>query len=327
VINKFSKLDIDHFFRILGKVMIKVCTTTSSFGDYDYPPEISLVKNPYGRRLTEEEAGAYLTEQNPAGLIAGVEPLTRKVLEGAPSLKVISRCGVGLDSVDVTAARDLGIAVLNTPEAPVMSVAELTLGLILAVLRHIPELDRELRLGNWPRKKGRLLSGKTVGIAGCGRIGTKVAELILPFGVECLGYDPFMESHPLCSLVKKDELLKRSDIITLHLPLTLETRNFLARREFGLMKAGAVVINTARGDLINEQDLEKALNAGKLGGAGLDVYHDEPYRGPLTGLKAPAVLTPHTASSAREARRQMELDALGNLIEELRNKGILTAGN
>src|SRR6056297_2069170 len=152
--------------------MKNIITTTSSFGIMDFPKEFNVINNPYKRRLTQDEAIELIEKYQPVGIIAGVEPLTRKVLEKAKNLRVISRCGVGLDSVDLKAAKDFDIKVTITPDAPVVSVAEITLGLILALLRRINVLDSNIRNGGWKGPKGNLLSGKTVGIIGCGRIGS-----------------------------------------------------------------------------------------------------------------------------------------------------------
>jgi D-3-phosphoglycerate dehydrogenase len=251
-------------------------------------------------------------------MIAGVEPLTGKVLGKANNLKVISRCGVGLDTVDMEAARRLGIRVVNTPDAPTQAVAELTIGLILAVLRKIPQLDAGIRRGGWKGSKGNLLSGKTVGIIGCGRIGSRVAELCSSFGCEIIGHDRFMESHPSINLVGFEELLESSDIITLHIPLTNENMNLISKECIAKMRTGALIINASRGGLIDEEALFEALDQGKLSGAAVDCFVKEPYYGRLAELDN-AVLSPHMGSSTHETRKVMEQEAFNNLIKELVN--------
>lgn len=298
---------------------MKVLCTTSSF-DATIPAAIAVVKNPYGRRLTEAEVSQLLAEHRPDGLIAGVEPLTRAVLErarAAGSLRVISRCGVGLDSVDLKAAKELGIEVRNTPQAPVRSVSELTVALILAALRSIPTADAAIRRGEWLRLKGGLLATRTVGIIGCGRIGSAVAALVAPFGSTLVGFDPIVREHPACTMVRLDELLAASDVVSLHAPLTEATRHLIDSDALERMKPSALLVNTARGALVDEEALVDALRSGRLGGAAFDVYEEEPYTGPLIELPEKTVLTSHIASSAKEARAVMEAEAVQNLIDAL----------
>lgn len=299
---------------------MKVLCTTSSF-DAEIPSGIDVVKNPFARRLTEAEVSQLIGEHRPDGLIAGVEPLTRAVLTRAAAgtpLRVISRCGVGLDSVDLEAAGELGIEVRNTPGAPVPSVAELTIGLMLAALRSIPAADAAIRRGDWLRLKGGLLGTRTVGIVGCGRIGSAVAALVAAFGSTILGFDPVVSEHPLCQMVGLDDLLARSDVVSLHAPLTDATRHLIDAHALSRMKPHALLVNTARGALIDEEALVAALTENRLGGAALDVYDVEPYTGPLVGLPQKTVLTCHIASSAREARAVMEAEAVQNLVSALR---------
>lgn len=275
-----------------------------------------IVLNPHGRRLDEAQIGALL-DAGTVGLIAGLEPLTASVLRNAGGLRVISRCGVGLDNVDRDAAKALGIALYCTPEAPADSVSELTLGLMLACLRQIPRADRMVRAGEWQRPSGALLSGKQVGLLGLGRIGRRVAALCRAFGAAVLACDPQIERAESIERVALDELLARSQILSLHAPLTPQTRHLIGARALARMPRGALLINTARGELVDSDALRAALVSGHLGGAGLDVYEHEPYRGPLTGL-AQVVLTPHMGSAARETRSRMELEAAENLLAGLR---------
>jgi D-3-phosphoglycerate dehydrogenase len=301
---------------------MKVVCTTSSF-DAAIPDSFDVVKNPHGRRLTEEEVTALLVEETPDGLIAGVEPLTRAVLEAAVKagdgrLRVISRCGVGLDNVDLDAAADLGIEVRNTPTAPVPSVAELTVGLMLAALRSIPAADAAIRRGDWLRLKGGLLGSRTVGLVGCGRIGTAVATLVAPFGATLIGFDPEVRSHSLCRMVSFEDLLAQSDIVSLHAPLVPGTRHLIDADALRRMRPNAVLVNTARGALVDERALADALAEGQIAGAAVDVYEEEPYTGPLVNMRERTVLTSHIASSAREARAVMEAEAVKNLVDVLR---------
>ena len=234
-----------------------------------------------------------------------------------PELKVISRCGAGLDNVDLEKAKELDIKVFSTPYGPTLAVAELTLGLMLDLLRKITTMDRELRTGVWKKQMGSLLTGKKVGILGCGRIGQKVAELLATLGVQIAYYD-------ICSfeggilLMSKNELLSWADIITLHCSANEDGKPVIGESELNLMKDNSWLINASRGGLVDENALYSALNEGKLAGAALDVFDNEPYEGPLRSLDN-VILTPHIGSYAKEGRIQMEKDAVQNLINGLQN--------
>lgn len=222
-----------------------------------------------------------------------------------------------MDNVDVRAAEDLGIAVRNTPEAPVTSVAELTVGLIFAGLRHIPETDAAVRSGAWPKARGGLLAGKTVGIIGCGRIGTAVARMLAPFGCTVYGSDPVVKTHDACRMVGLRRLLSESDVVSLHAPLNEHTRHLINAETLSAMKPTALLVNTARGALIEETALVAALRSDRLSCAALDVFEEEPYTGPLTELSHKTILTSHVGSGAAEARAVMEMEAVRNLAEVL----------
>lgn len=305
----------------------KILITTSSFGRSDgsvldaikaagYEP----VLNPYGRKLTEDEVSRLIGEVKPVGMIAGVEPLTGKVLEEADGLKVISRCGIGMDSVDMPAAERLGISVRNTPDAPTLAVAELTVGLMIDVLRRISLMDRSIRSGGWDRPTGMLLSQKTVGIVGCGRIGTSVAKLLEGFQCELIGSDSYIETHPLIEIIGLDSLFARADIISFHVPYSEETHHMINADNVSRVKKGAIVVNTSRGGIIDEDVVYQALIDGHLGGAGIDCYEQEPYKGRLIDCEQ-AVLTSHVGSYAKESRVQMEREAADNLLEALNGLG------
>lgn len=301
--------------------MIVLCTV-SSFNADTLLRDATVIKNPFKRKLTEPEVIALIEEYQPVGMIAGVEPLTRDVLKKAKKLKVISRCGIGLDLVDLEASRELGIVVTNTPDAPTISVAELTLGMILGLMRHLHTTDAGIRQGKWERPMGMLLNGKTVGIIGCGRIGTNVAKLFSAFGCRVLGYDPYLERHDYCDLISIDRLFAQSDIITLHVPYSNENHHFIKAEKLAAMKSGAVLVNAARGGLVDEQALYEALKSGHLGGAALDCFEEEPYTGPLRNLDN-VILTAHIGSYAKEARILMEQQAVDNLLRELRRLGVI----
>lgn len=307
------------------QAMDKIFISTSSFAEYDKAP-LAILKekglkaalNPHGRTLTKEEITHFL--DGAIGLIAGTEVLDKDVLFSSRSLKVISRCGTGIDNVDVKAAETLDIKIFNTPDAPTLAVAELTIGLIFALLRRLVEADSGIREGKWKKYMGSLLHNKKVGIIGLGRIGKKVSELLIPFGVEILSCEPnpdkdFINTYRIKNMLLK-ELLPKADIVTLHLACNKEKRYFLGKEELALMKTSAFLINTARGGLIDEEALIDSLKNNKISGAAIDVYEREPYTGPLRELKN-IVLTSHIGSYAKEARIRMEKEAIENLIKGL----------
>lgn len=299
---------------------MKVAITTSSFAKFsDAPLEllrargVDYILNPHGRALTEDEAIELL--QGCVGVAAGTEPLTRRVMEALPALKVISRCGVGMDSVDREAAADRGIAVRNTPDGPTLAVAELTVGYALDLLRMVSRMDREVRAGVWKKRMGNLVQGKKVGIVGLGRIGRAVARLFAAFGAELAFADPVATDGHI-SKKSLEDLLAWADIVTLHCPKTASGAPLLDGERLGHMRQGAWLINAARGGLVDEAALAALLESGRLAGAALDVYGQEPYTGPLARLDT-VILTPHIGSYAREARIQMEVDTIKNLLDAL----------
>ncbi len=299
---------------------MKVAITTSSFARYSKEPldlldqeKIEYVLNTTGRTLTEEETIKLLT--GCAAVAAGTESYSKHVLDVLPELKVISRCGTGMDNIDFAAAKTHGITVCNTPDGPVAAVAELTIGLMLTLLRHVPHQDRDIRNGIWKKRMGNLLAGKRIGIVGFGRIGKAVARLLEPFGVEIAYHDPFIEdkNFPRLGL---DALMNWADIITLHCAKPKNSGPLLDIGRLSLMQPGSFVINVARGGVIDEEALYGLLSAGHLGGAALDVYAREPYKGPLKTMDN-VILTPHIGSYAREARIIMETDTVKNLLTAL----------
>lgn len=273
--------------------------------------------NPYGRTLNAAEVIELAADCD--GILSGNEPLTADVLAQLPRLRCISRCGSGTDNVDLAAARAHGIDVYRTPDAPVQAVAELALGLVLTLLRRIHELNAAVHAGGWPRLLGRSLADRDVGIVGLGRIGQAVAGLLTPFGCRIQASDPSPDSvawgrsHGV-QMVTFEELLARAEIVLLHAPAG--ERTLLGERELGRMPAGALLINTSRGSLLDESALHSALVDGRLAGAALDVFQREPYRGPLAELEN-VVLTPHIASFTAESRAAMEREAVAHLIEGL----------
>ena len=300
---------------------MKVAVTTSSFARFSDEPlrllreaGIEVVPNPHGRVLTEEEAAKVLS--GCVGVCAGTEPLTAALFERLPDLKVISRCGTGMDNVDLEEAKNRGITVRNTPDAPTRPVAELVLGLALDLLRHISIMDRGMRQGEWKKHTGHLLQGKVLGIVGLGRIGRAVAEIFQFMGCEILYHDPFVSEFSGYTPLPLNDLLSQSDIVTLHCPKTPDGKPLIDGEQIRLMKDGAYIINAARGGLVDEASLYAAINTQKLAGAAVDVFTKEPYKGPLVEL-ANVILTPHIGSAAQEARVRMEVDTVKNLLEAL----------
>jgi D-3-phosphoglycerate dehydrogenase len=225
--------------------------------------------------------------------------------------------GTGLDSIDLTAAKELGIAVINTPDAHVEAVAELTLAGILDVFRHVSQAGRSIREGSWRKPMGRLLHGKVVAIVGLGRIGKALVRLLHPFDVTLLAYDPFPDEDFAgqfgIQYLSLESLLPLADVVTLHLPYSTDNYHLFDDRLLALMKPDSILVNCARGGLVDEAALFTHLQSGKLAGAYLDTFEKEPYEGPLTTLEN-IVLTPHIGSYAAECRLRMETEAVENLL-------------
>jgi D-3-phosphoglycerate dehydrogenase len=284
--------------------------------------EIEVVMNPYGRVIKEDEMVELIKDMD--GIIVGIDPITKRVIYNASKLKVISKYGVGVDNIDLESAKERNIVVTNTPNANSNAVAELTVGLIISVLRNIPLSDRRVREKKWDRFIGYELYGKTLGVIGTGSIGKRIIKLLKGFDLNILCYDKFPDyewaEKENIKYVNFDELLKRSDIITIHIPLTEETRHLISERELSLMKKTAVIINTSRGGIINERDLYKFLKEGKIYGAGLDVLEDEPpQNSPLIELDN-VVITSHIGAHTQESIENMAFMAIDNLISVLKGK-------
>jgi len=308
--------------------MSKILFTTSSF-DLKNFAEIEtlksngfeLVLNPLKKRLNEVQIKDLL-EEDVVGIVAGLEPLTENVLCGAKGLKVISRCGIGLDNVDLKTASKLGISVFNTPDAPTRAVAELTLSHILSLSRRIVEADRLVRAGNWESLMGSLISMQTIGIIGYGRIGRMVASLLQAFGAKVIVHDKYYTPEGEIKSVSLEELLRESDIVSLHMPYSPENHHFINSDRLRLMKKGALLINIARGGLIDEESLFLALKSGSLGGAALDSFENEPYQGPLINCTN-VQITAHMGSYAKESRSMQEAEACIELMKGLRLNGLI----
>jgi len=302
--------------------MKKILITTSSFGRECTEPlkmiraaGFDYVLNPHQRKLTEDELIQLLLEHTPKYHIAGTETIGHMAIEAArPFLKLISRCGIDINNIDLEAAQEAGIKITNTPEAPTRAVAELTIGVMLDLLRGISYCDRNVRRGEFKKPMGNLLFGKTVGIIGCGRIGTAVTEILTVFGAVVIGYDKYAQENETIKLVSFDELIEISDIISLHLPFIEDNRHFINAQTMNTMKDGVIILNISRGGLIDEGALYEAVKSGKVKGAGLDCFENEPYKGALTELDN-VVLTAHIGSYALETRIEQEISAVKNVLE------------
>lgn len=260
-----------------------------------------IVSNDTGRILSREEQKELIRDAY--AIIAGTEKYDREMLDGCDSLKVVTRFGVGTDNFDLQAMRDMGIQVGVI--ANYNAVAEFALTLILSVMKNLPRYDQAARAGKWSRFQMRELTGKTVGLVGFGRIGRRLAELMSGFGVTILAYDPYMNEEAAkerkVQSVSLEELLERSDVVSLHLPSTKETYHLINKENIGKMRDGAYLINTSRGALVDEEALYEALACGKLSGAALDVFEKEPVTAdnPLFGLEQ-TVIAPHVSALTYE---------------------------
>jgi D-3-phosphoglycerate dehydrogenase len=280
---------------------------------------IDYVINPLGRRLKEEELADMVADFDV--LIAGTEPITANVLSHARRLRLISRVGIGLDNVDLIAAEGRGIKVSYTPDAPGPAVAELTIALMLSLLRSVHVANLQLHAGRWQRHLGRRIAEVTLGIIGAGRIGARVLRRIPAFGTPRVlvnDINPNLKFDPDLKLewVDKEEIYRNADLISLHLPLTLHTKNMIRREQLLQMKPGALLINTSRGGIVNEADLAEALRSGHLGGAAIDVFEHEPYSGELTRIES-CLLTSHMGSMSVDCRARMEIEATEEAVRFL----------
>ncbi len=260
--------------------------------------------------------------------------VTAEVIAAAPKLKVVGRAGVGVDNIDIEAATDRGVIVMNTPSGNTIAAAELTFAHMLAGARFIVPASQSMSEGRWDRKKytGSELNGKTLGILGLGRIGTELAKRAMAFQMEVLAYDPYLTETRAKSLgvtlATFDEVIEKSDFVSVHIPLTKETRHMVGKEAFARMKDGARLVNCARGGIIDEAELIKALESGKLASAGLDVYEDEPppEDSPLRSVKN-LVLTPHLGASTEEAQENVGIDVAKQMIDTLKGGMVVNALN
>jgi len=305
--------------------MHKIFISTSTFAVHSNDPvkilettNSEIIFNTLSQKMTSDELIKYAYDAT--GIIAGTELYSKEVLEQLSKLKVISRLGVGMDNIDLKIAKQKGVKIYKTQTTPAPAVAELVLGLMLDLARKISHQNNTLKSGTWKKEMGNLLHGKTLGIIGMGTIGKTLVKLVKGFNFNIMAFDLFQDEQfakkygvNYCDL---DTLLSESDIISIHLNLTDETNQLMNATQIRKMKQGSILINASRGEMIEEEVLYKALKEKRIFGAGLDVFNDEPYSGPLTGLDN-VILTPHIGSYAKELRIQMEIEATENLIRGL----------
>lgn len=282
------------------------------------------------RDMTENELIALLTPARFSAVIADVDAFTAKVIaSAAPALKIIARFGTGYDAVDVAAANQAGVIVTNTPGANAVSVAELTFGFLICLSRYILLQDRAIRLGEWQRTIGPELFGKTISLFGMGAIGAEVAKRCRAFGLKVLAYDPCprpgLESQLDFQYVDFETALRLGDFVSLHSPVTPKNREFINKTTLSMMKPSAFLINTARGELINENDLIEALQNRRIAGAALDAFQQEPPGDKRFFELDNLILTPHAGGNSFEAIERMGLDAAQEVIRVLSGKAPLHA--
>jgi len=309
--------------------MYKALITTVPFGDKNtYPLDllddnnIEYLINPLNKKLTEDELVSLVSDFDV--IIAGTEQISDKVMEKASNLKMISRVGIGLDSVNLLAAKKRNIQVSYTPDAPAPAVAELTIGMMLMLLRSVHVSNSQMHSGEWYRFFGRRLSEVTIGIIGVGRIGQGVLEHLKGFGspkilVNDISVKDDISNRFNVEWSSKEEIYKQSDIVSLHLPLTGKTKNMIKRDHLFSMKKDAIIINTSRGGIINESDLYKVMQSGHLSGAAIDVFDNEPYSGDLKRIER-CLLTAHMGSMSVDCRSRMEIEATEEAVRFLTGK-------
>ena len=307
-----------------------VLVTPKSYGAIDFSLKTDLEKqvgrviyNDLGRSLNEDDLIGMVGEID--GFIAGLDHITRNVIKAAPNLKVISRYGVGMDRVDLAAATSQGIVVTNTPGSNSTSVAELTIALILVLLRKICQLNELTKSGQWTQLNTLSLKNKQVGLIGFGAIGKETAKRLKSFGCRISVYDPYVPESVLqdCMVQSNDleSLLSEADVVSLHLPANKETEKFVNKSFLSKMKIGAFLINTARGELLDNDAVLSALESGQLGGLAIDAYDQEPpnTKDPVFAFKQ-VIATPHCGSHTDDAMNSMGRMALNQCLSVLRGE-------
>src|SRR5690625_5250444 len=306
---------------------VKILITPRSFAKFDKEPfellkkfNAEVVINPYGRSLTKQERISLVGDID--GIIVGVDPIDQEVMDSAPKLKAIAKYGVGTDNIDLDYAKEKDIPVTITEGANKDAVAEYTIALMLSVARKVVQIDNECRKLNWSKITTIDTYGKTLGLIGVGQIGKTVVKRLKGFDMNILAYDlhrdnKFAKENNMTYVEQLDELLKKADFISLHLPLNESTKNIIGKRELQLMKENAILINTARGGLIDEDALLVALEHNYIWGAGLDVFKEEPPTNKKLLSNSNLVIGSHCAASTQQATINMGKVATKQLIESL----------
>ncbi|MGB9664702.1 MAG: phosphoglycerate dehydrogenase [Ignavibacteria bacterium] len=283
--------------------------------------------------LKEDEIVSIINDYNVLIVRSGTK-VTKKIINSSSNLELIARAGAGVDNIDVNAATHRGIIVMNTPGGNTLSTAEHTMALLLSMCRNIPLANYELKQGLWDRKKylGTELFGKKIGIIGLGKIGKEVAIRCKAFGMEVLGYDPVLTQDVAqkigVKLVSIDEIFEQSDIITVHVPLSNETKNLIDKKAISKCKDGVKIINCARGGIVNEEALLEGLKSGKVSAAALDVFEKEPPQFPNELIEHPkVVVTPHIGASTKEAQEKVSIQIANQIIDFYKNGNLIGAVN
>jgi len=313
--------------------MAKVLITTIPFGDPEPMPLKMLKKagidytiNPFNRKITEDDLKEIISDYD--GLIAGTETISKEVIDLATKLKIIARVGVGTDGVNLNYAKHKGIKVTYTPDAPGPAIAELTIGFMYSLLRSTHTANLQIRDGKWNRSIGRSFSDMTIGVVGAGRVGSKVIDLVNKIGckkllVSDLYHNETLREHYGFEWSKKEVLFKEADIITFHVPLTADAKGMVKKDELLSMKKDVLLINTARGGIIDESDLYDVMQSGHIGAVAIDVFEKEPYSGSLVNIDR-CLLTPHIGSASRECRSKMEQESVEEIIRFFNNEDLLS---
>ena len=300
---------------------------------------MDILRNEKGLQVDEkvglkpEELKQIIGEYD-AILIRSATKVTKEIIEAGKKLRVIGRAGVGVDNVDLAAATQCGIIVMNTPEGNTISTAELSFSMLMAVSRNIPQADAHVKKGEWKRNKfkGAELNGKTLGIVGFGRIGREVAKRALAFNMKLMVFDPFISKEAVkewpVEFVDFPALIKEADFITFHTPLTNETKNLLNAETFKLCKKGVRIVNCARGGIVDEVALVEAIQSGQVAGAAFDVFMSEPPAPDNPLLKLPQfICTPHVGAVTEEAQENVALDVAKQVLDALADRAIKNAVN
>lgn len=311
---------------------MRVLITTVPFGEQNRTPinllnqnNVDYFLNPYNRKFSENELLELIKDFDI--VIAGTDKFSKKILNEAKKLKFISRVGIGLDSLDLLEIKSKGIKVSFTPDAPSPAIAELTIGMMLTLLRSTHLSNIKMHKGDWYRTMGRSISQITVGLIGVGRVGLKIINYLNNFGPPKILANDISNDVKKMNLpvnwVDKEIILKESDLVTLHLPLTNATKNLIKQEQLFSMKKDAIIINTSRGGIINENDLYYVMKSGHLSGAAIDVFEEEPYKGSLKEIER-CLLTSHIGSMSKDCRARMEIEATEEVLRFIKGENLLS---